>query len=90
VQFEWDAEKANANARKHRVTFEEGETVFGDPLSLTFPDPDYSVGEQRFIDIGWSARGRLLVVAYTERQGRIRIINCRPATRNERRRYEEG
>ena len=90
MQFEWDAEKARANARRHRVTFEEAKTVFGDPFSLTFPDPDHSVGEQRYIDIGRSARGRLLVVVYTERQGRIRIIGCRPATRNERRRYEEG
>jgi uncharacterized DUF497 family protein len=90
VQFEWDAEKAAANARKHRVTFEEGETVFRDPLSLTFPDRDHWRGEHRHIEMGYSARGRLLIVSYTERQGRIRIIGCRIATRKERRRYEEA
>jgi uncharacterized protein len=90
MRFEWDAEKAAANARKHRVTFEEAETVFRDPLSLTFPDPDHWYGEHRYIEIGYSVRGRVLVVSYTERQGRLRIISCRPATRKERRRYEEG
>jgi uncharacterized protein len=90
MQFEWDAEKATANARKHRVTFEEGETVFRDPFSLTFPDPDHRHGEHRYIEIGLSARRRLLIVSYTERQGRIRIISCRIATRKERRRYEEA
>jgi uncharacterized protein len=69
MQFEWDAEKATANARKHRVTFEEGETVFRDPFSLTFPDLDHRHGEHRYIEIGLSARGRLLIVSYTERQG---------------------
>ena len=82
--------QAQANARDHGVTFEEAQTVFGDPLSLTWPDPDHSVGEARLIDLGWSAHGRLLLVVYTERHGRIRIISCRPATRQERRRYEEG
>lgn len=90
LQFTWDPDKAQANVRDHGVTFEEAETVFGDPLSFTFPDPDHSVGEQRSIDIGWSRQGRLLVVVYTERQGSIRLISCRPATRQERRRYEEG
>jgi uncharacterized protein len=90
MQFEWDGEKAAANARKHRVTFEEGETVFLDPLSLTFPDPDHGHTERRYIEVAVSARGRLLIVSYTERQGRIRIISCRIATRKERRRYEEA
>jgi uncharacterized protein len=90
MQFEWDAEKAAANSRKHRVTFEEGETVFRDPFSLTFPDLDHRHGEHRYIEIGLSARGRLLIVSYTERQGRIRIISSRIATRKERRRYEEA
>jgi uncharacterized DUF497 family protein len=90
MQFEWDAEKAAANARKHRVSFEEGETVFRDPLSLTFPDPDHWHGEHRYIEMGYSTRGRPLIVSYTERQGRIRIISCRVAMRKERRRYEEA
>jgi uncharacterized protein len=71
MQFEWDAEKGAANARKHRVTFEGGETVFRDPLSLAFPDPDHWHGEHRYIEIGYPARGRLLMVSSTERQGRI-------------------
>lgn len=90
MQFAWDDEKAAANAKMHRVTFEEGETVFRDPLSLTFPDPDHWHGEHRYIELGHSTRGRLLIVSYTERQGRIRIISCRVATRKERRRYEEA
>jgi uncharacterized protein len=71
LQFEWDADKAQANARDHGVTFEEAQTVFGDLLSRTFPDPDHSVGEERLIDIGLSTRGRVLMVVYTERHGRI-------------------
>jgi uncharacterized protein len=90
MQFEWDAEKAAANARKHRVTFEEGETVFRDPLSLTFPDPDHWHGEHRYIEMGCSTRGRLVIDSYAEQQGRIRIITCRVATSKERRRYEEA
>lgn len=90
LQFEWDTDKAAANVRHHGVSFDEARTVFRDPLALTFPDADHSVGEERWIDLGWSAHGRVLVVVYTERQGFIRIINSRPATRHERRRYEEG
>lgn len=90
VQFAWDSDKAVANVQKHGVTFAEAQTVFGDPLSLTFPDPDHSVGEARWIDIGRSVQGRLLVVVYTERMDQIWIISSREATRQERRRYEEG
>jgi uncharacterized protein len=64
--------------------------VFRDPLSLTFPDPDHWQGEHWYIEMGYSTHGRLLLVSYTERQGRIRIISCRVATRKERRRYEEA
>ena len=67
MQFAWDDEKAAANAKMHRVTFEEGETVFRDPLSLMFPDPDHWHGEHRYIELGHSTRGRLLIVSYTER-----------------------
>lgn len=86
--FEWDPGKDAANLRKHGVSFREGTTVFGDPLSMTIPDPRHSRTEARYIDLGLSHRRRLLVVAYTERQGRIRIISARLATGAERRKYE--
>jgi uncharacterized DUF497 family protein len=84
----WDAEKATSNVAKHGVTFPESVTVFGDPLEFVIADPDHSQDECRFLSIGLSAAGRLLVVAYTEREGRIRIINARKATPKERRQYE--
>jgi len=90
LRFEWDAEKAKENRRKHRVSFEEGLKVLTDPLSITIDDPDHSANERRCIDIGTSEKGHVLVVSYTERGGSIRIISCRKATPNERRRYEEG
>jgi uncharacterized DUF497 family protein len=90
MPFEWDPDKAAENLRRHRVSFEEAATVFRDPLSRTFPDPEHSEGEERYLDIGHSERGRLLIVSYTERQGQVRIISARLATRNERRNYEEG
>ncbi|KKO19100.1 MAG: BrnT family toxin [Candidatus Brocadia sp.] len=88
--FEWDKETAKANLKKHRVCFEEATTVFLDPFSMTIPDPDHSVEEQRFIDIGSSDKGRVLVVVYTERGSSMRIISCRKATPSERTLYEEG
>ena len=88
MQFEWDPEKAVANASKHRVEFAEAMTVFGDPLEVVIPDPDHSEGERRFLSMGQSSTGRLLVVAYTEREGRIRLINAREATARERKSYE--
>lgn len=88
VEFEWDPEKAAANATKHKVQFYEAMTVFADPLELMISDPDHSEAEQRFLSIGASTTGRLLVVAYTERAGRIRIVNAREATARERRHYE--
>jgi uncharacterized DUF497 family protein len=81
MQFEWDEEKAEANLKKHKVGFEEAGTVFGDPFSITVDDPDHSKEEQRYIDIGKSASGKLLVVVYTERGNKTRIISCRRATR---------
>jgi len=89
-QFEWDEDKAQANAREHGVTFDEAATVLLDPLASTIPDPDHSLGEERYLTIGLSTQGRLLVVSYTERQGRFRLISCRLPTREERRTYEEG
>lgn len=88
--FEWNENKANENYRDHRVSFVEGATIFADPFSITIDDPDHSVDEQRYIGIGTSEKGRVLVVSYTERSGKIRIISCRKATRSEWRRYEEG
>jgi len=88
VQFEWDPKKAKRNLKKHGVSFEEGVTVFYDPLSATFDDPDHSVGEHRYITIGLSSRDRLLFVAHAERGEILRIISARPATAHERKRHE--
>jgi uncharacterized DUF497 family protein len=88
MQFEWDPEKAKRNYRKHRVSFEEAVTVFYDPLSATFDDPDHSVGEQRLITIGFSSQGRLLVVSHAERGKASRIISARRATAQERKKQE--
>jgi hypothetical protein len=88
MDFEWDAQKAASNVAKHGVTFPEAMTVFGDPLELAIADPHHSEDESRFLSMGLSTTGRLLVVAYTERQGRVRIISAREATPKERRQYE--
>lgn len=88
MRFEWDREKAQSNWRKHDVSFDEAVTVFYDPLSATFDDPDHSVGEPRFVTIGYSARDRLLVVAHTGRGATVRIISARRASARERRRHE--
>ncbi len=75
--------------RKHGVSFAEASTVFGDPMALTIYDPDHSQGEDRFLSIGGSLSGWLIVVSYTEReQNRIRIISARTATVAETNRYE--
>lgn len=88
--FEWDEAKARANEEKHGVSFEEARTVFNDPFALAVPDPVYGRREERWLELGISAAGRLLVVWYTERRGRIRIIGCRKATKTERTAYEEA
>lgn len=90
MDFEWDPEKAAANVRRRRVSFNEAATVLEDPLSTTFPDEAHSEGEMRFVTVGVSQRGRLLVVAHTERNDTIRIISARRATRREREFYEQG
>jgi hypothetical protein len=90
MEFEWNPDKAKLNLEKHGVSFQEASTVFNDPLSITFPDPDHSVGENRYVIIGLSRFGQLLVVAHTDRGMRIRLISARKATRQERRFYEEG
>ncbi len=90
LTFIWDKKKAAANLRKHDVAFEEASTAFGDTLSLTTFDPDHSIDEDRFILLGASNRGRLLVVAHTEQSDTIRIVSARLATRGERKIYEES
>ena len=89
VNFEWDPAKASRNRRKHRISFEEAATVFGDSLSMTWPDPDHSESEVRFITVGHSSAGRILMVAHADRPEVIRIISARRATHREREQYEE-
>jgi uncharacterized DUF497 family protein len=90
MQFEWDENKAARNLSKHEVSFEEAVTVFGDPLSDTVPDPDHSLEEHRFIIIGSTESGKILVVAHTDDGHQVRIISAREATHGERQFYEEG
>jgi uncharacterized DUF497 family protein len=90
MEFEWNPEKAVINLRKHNISFQEAATVFDDPLSVTFPDPDHSIGENRYVIIGMSRSEQLLVVSHTDRENRTRIISARRATHQERRFYEEG
>ena len=90
IEFVWDPDKANANYRKHRVSFREAIAVFFDPLASFVHDPDHSEDEERLVAIGRDRRERVLVVAYVERGNVIRIISSRPATMAERRLYEEG
>ena len=88
--FSWDGKKAELNLRKHGVSFEEASTVFGDELSITIEDPDHSFEEHRFITIGESAQGRLVVVVHADREATIRIISARQARGGEARKYEEA
>ncbi len=89
LRFEWDRDKATTNERKHGVTFAEASTAFRDPHSVSVPDPDHSAREARWLLLGVSKVGRLLVVAHTERGDAIRIVTARSATRRERKLYEE-
>ncbi len=90
MKFAWDPKKAAENLKRHGVDFREAATLFDDPLSTTFPDADHSTGEHRFLIIGMSALGRILVVSHTETADAIRLITARAATRRERRFYEEN
>ncbi|HEU4395467.1 MAG TPA: BrnT family toxin [Planctomycetota bacterium] len=90
MDFEWDPEKASRNLRKHRVSFPEASTAFEDPFSITIPDPDHSDEEARFVLLGMTYRGRLVVVAHTDRGDAVRLISARLATRRERRDHERG
>ncbi len=89
MDFEWDKTKAEGNLAKHGIEFSEAATTFGDPLSVTFPDPGHSEEEERFITIGLSERNRVLIISHTDRGGKTRIISARKATRRERKAYEE-
>ena len=89
MEFEWDESKAAANLSKHGVLFEEAKTVFDDPLYVDFYDPDHSSDEHRYIIIGESRQGRLLMVSYTERDNVIRLISSREISPAERKAYEE-
>ncbi|HEX3529923.1 MAG TPA: BrnT family toxin [Thermoanaerobaculia bacterium] len=89
MRSEWDPEKASHNLKKHGVSFEEAKTVFDDALFLVYADPAHSMEENRLLILGQSDRGRLLVVAYTERRKSVRLISAREATRRERKAYEE-
>jgi uncharacterized protein len=88
LRFEWDQRKADQNLKKHGVTFQEAASVFADALSITISDPDHSISEARFLDLGLSHRNRLLVISYTERGEIIRIISARRASRSEHEYYE--
>jgi hypothetical protein len=89
LEFQWDQRKAAANLAKHKVSFEEAATVFGDPLGRIVADPRHSAEEERLVLLGISRQRRLLAVMYIERTGAVRIIGARQATRPERRDYEE-
>jgi len=88
MKFTWYPEKAEQNVFAHDVSFQEATTVFGDPLAGTVPDPDHSVGEERFVTVGYSSAGQLLVVCHTEQGDTIRIFSARRATSHERQDYE--
>ena len=90
LTFEWHEAKANENLRKHHISFEQAKTIFNDPFLLTFADDIHSHEEERFINIGRSSKGNILIVIHTEREGAIRIISSRKATVPERNIYEEG
>jgi|SRR5579863_1482431 len=90
LEVRWDPRKAASNLRRHGVSFDEAVTVFDDPLSITKPDPDHSMDEDRFLTLGLSLSQRLLLVAHTEDPDEIRIISAREPTRSERDAYEEN
>ena len=90
LTFEWDERKAARNLQKHGVSLEEAASAFGDPLSITIPDPEHSEAEERCVLLGMTERHRLVVVAHTEQADTVRLISARLATPAERRDYEEG
>ncbi|NEQ95313.1 MAG: BrnT family toxin [Cyanothece sp. SIO2G6] len=90
MQFEWNEKKAEKNLAQHGVSFDEAKTVFDDSRYIDFYDPDHSEDEERYLIVGVSNQGRLLIASYTERGNSIRIISAREVTRTEREAYEQG
>lgn len=90
MEFEWDNKKAAMNLKKHGVSFQEAASVFGDPLAMTFHDPDHSIGEHRLLTFGTTRTGKLVIVSHTETNGSMRIISARSVEKQERKIYEEG
>ncbi len=90
MEFEWDNRKAASNLKKHGVSFREAASIFGDPLALTFDDPDHSIGEHRLLTFGVTRTGKLVIVTHTERNGSMRIISARFMQKHERDIYEKG
>lgn len=90
MDFEWNPQKADINNKKHGVSFEEASSVFGDALSITYPDPEHSIHEERFVMIGLSSKQRTLVISHLYRGETVRIISARLATKREQRFYEHG
>jgi len=90
MEFEWDPKKAETNKRKHGISFHEAATVFGDPLAITFADPDHSLDEVRYLTFGLSRFNQLLVVSHAHRGKKLRIISARLMTRQEKGIYEKG
>lgn len=90
MEFEWDNKKAEKNLKKHGVSFQEGASVFGDPMAITFDDPDHSIGEHRMLNFGIRRTGKMVIVSHTQRNGSTRIISVRLMENHERQIYEEG
>ena len=90
MEFEWDRNKDKINQSKHKVAFREATTVFGDPLAITFDDPDHSDDENRLLTFGITKTGKLIIVSHTQRNRKLRIISARLVDKNERNIYEEG
>ena len=89
MKIEWDQKKAKSNLKKHRVSFDEATTALSDPMAATGVDPDHSITEERYITFGVSERGRLLVIAHTDEEEKLRIVSARIASKGERKLYEE-
>jgi uncharacterized protein len=90
VKLDWDTKKAASNLRKHRISFQEASTAFGDPMALTFDDPNHSIGERRFLTFGIARTGKFVLISHTEEAGVTRIISARTMNKRERKIYEDG
>jgi uncharacterized protein len=91
MEYDWDQEKAQINLKKHGISFQEAASAFGDPLALTFDDPDHSIGEHRLLTFGITKTGKRIIVSHTEKHNAVlRIISARPMNKYERKIYENG